>query len=381
MKIAVVAPTHIPARRANTIQVMKMTDALAALGNDVILASPGTAPDSITRKNLTDHYGIKHQFPIDWIHASPVFRRYDYALRAFFWARHNNADLLYTRLPQTATFASLAGFPTILEIHDVPRGNFGPLIFRGFAKGRGAKRLVVISHALAEDLLSDFSAPESHNFTIIAPDGVDLSRYIDLPAPIEARRALSNKLKINPDVFTAGYSGHLYKGRGISQILNMASRIPGINFLLIGGEQKDVERVRTMIKSSNLQNVTLTGFIPNKELPEYQAACEVLLMPYQSRVSGSSGGDISRYLSPMKLFEYLACGRAIMSSNLPVIQEILSPKEAVLLPPADLSTWTKALKELREDNHLRSTLANAARESARNYTWQARAERMLNGLV
>ena len=129
-----------------------------------------------------------------------------------------------------------------------------------------------------------------------------------------------------------------------------------------------------------LDNVILTGFIPNADLPLYQAACDVLLMPYQKHVAASSGGDIAAYLSPMKLFEYLACGRAILSSDLPVLREVLNPDNAVLLDPEDVEGWAAALRLLQNDAHLRAMLGEQARRDAALYTWEARAGAILAGL-
>jgi glycosyltransferase involved in cell wall biosynthesis len=125
----------------------------------------------------------------------------------------------------------------------------------------------------------------------------------------------------------------------------------------------------------------LTGFVPNAELPQYQAACDVLLMPYQRQVAASSGGDISRYLSPMKLFEYLACERPIVSSDLPVLQEVLNPENAILLPGDDIDAWAAALQTLEADADLRRRLASRARQDAQQYTWEARAKKILSGQV
>jgi len=130
-----------------------------------------------------------------------------------------------------------------------------------------------------------------------------------------------------------------------------------------------------------LKNVILTGFVPNAELPRYQAACDVLLMPYQRQVAASSGGDISRYLSPMKLFEYLACERPIVSSDLPVLREVLHAGNSILLPCDDTDAWVSALQKLEIDAGLRQRLATQARLDAQQYTWEARAEKILSEQV
>ena len=264
---------------------------------------------------------------------------------------------------------------------DLPQGTLGPRLFRLFLRGKGARRLVVITRALAEDLKARLNSPaaadDAHAFTIILPDGVDLRRYADLPTPQAARRSLQPLL---PDRFTAGYTGHLYAGRGMEAILALAGRLPEITFLLVGGEPDETAYVQDQARALNLANLVIAGFIPNAELPIYQAACEVLLMPYQARVSASSGGDISRYLSPMKVFEYMACKRAILSSDLPVLREVLNSNNAVLLDPQDLDAWAGAIRSLQADPVRRQSLAEQACREAVSYTWESRARRILEGI-
>jgi glycosyltransferase involved in cell wall biosynthesis len=103
-------------------------------------------------------------------------------------------------------------------------------------------------------------------------------------------------------------------------------------------------------------------------------------MPYGEKIAASSGGDIAPYLSPMKLFEYLASGRAVLSSDLPVLREVLDDRIAVLLPPGDLGAWASALETLIADPDRRERLGAAGRTAAGRYSWKARAERILAGL-
>lgn len=381
MRIAIVAPTSIPARRANTLQVMKMAQAFAQLGNTVQLYAPGGRASVFEKipvwDDISHHYGLKVRFPIEILPADERFRRYDYGWRAVNQTRRWNADLLYTRLPQAAALGSVFGLETIFELHDFPIGIFGSGLFRLFLRGRGARKLVLITHALKVDLIHRFQALERTSFTMVAPDGVDLARYADLPNPPKARQILIEKYGQSLPVqrFTVGYTGHLYPGRGISLIIEAASRLPENNFLIVGGEDDDVARIRA--ESVNLNNVFLTGFVPNADVPLFQAASDVLLMPYQGRVAASSGGDIASYLSPMKLFEYLAAGRAIISSDLPVLQEILDPDNSIILPAKDTDAWVMAIRDLQNDPKRRETLAVRAGQLAKNFSWEARAEQIL----
>ena len=398
MKIALVAPTHMPSRRANTLQVMKMAQAFTCLGHTVRVAVPGIVAQPVPWDELAHLYGLRARFPVEWLPASSFLRRYDYGLRSVRWAQRWNADLLYTRLPQAAAIASAIGLATVLEVHDLPSGAMGAWLFRRFLRGGGRRRLVAITHALANDLTEKLGAPMERTesaralaavgaatpgFTVVAPDAVDLERYADLPNPEQARQLLGGAdipVTIPPDRFTAGYTGHLYAGRGINMILEMARRLPEVAFLLVGGEPEDVIRLRETTQSRGLANVHLTGFVPNAELPRYHAACDAFLMPYQRRVAASSGGDIARYLSPMKLFEYMACGRPILCSDLPVLREVLNPENSVLLPPEDVGAWVAALEALRGDPSRRSALEARTLSEVKNYTWERRAERILDGL-
>jgi glycosyltransferase involved in cell wall biosynthesis len=383
MKLALVAPTYLPARRANTIQVMKMAQALVRQGHTVRLAVPGPHPPGLSRGDLSHQYGLEQEFPIEWLPAHPAFRSYDFGLRAVLWARRWGADMLYTRHPQAAALASLVNLPTILEIHDLSAGRFGGLLFRVFLHGQGALRIVSITLALATDLGKRFNVPLGLPFCLIAPDGVDLDRFIDLPKPLAARRALAESgvfPQLALERFTAGYTGHLYAGRGVELLLELASLLPTINVLVVGGEPGDLQRLEEVVAQKGLTNFFLAGFVPNAELPRYQAACDVLLMPYQARVAASSGGDIARYLSPMKLFEYMACQRPILCSDLPVLREVLNEANALLLPPQEIAAWAEALMRLANDASLGNTLAERAYQDVQQYTWERRAALILSDL-
>ncbi len=378
VKIALIAPTHLPARRANTIQVMKMAQAIQTVGHQVRVLVPGPPPgDAGAWEALAQHYGLQDRFDVCWIPVQPAWRSYDFGFRAIREASRWGAEVLYTRLPQAAALASWMGKAVIFEVHDLPGGVLGPWLFRLFLKGSGARRLVVITASLREALARAVAPLPPYPFTLVAPDGVDLARYEDLPESGEARQLLQLPA-LGVERFTLGYTGHLYPGRGVALILDLAAHFPQMNFLLVGGEPSSVESLRRQARDRKLNNVVLTGFVPNAELPRYQAACDVLLMPYQSQVTGSSGGDIAPFLSPMKVFEYLACGRVILSSDLPVLREVLHPQNAILLPPADRAAWIAAVEAVYRDPGLRGRLAAQARQEAQNYTWTARAARIFN---
>jgi glycosyltransferase involved in cell wall biosynthesis len=391
VKIALIAPTHLPARRANTLQVMKMAQAFTRLGHAVQVAVPGRlAPgEAASWPELKHLYGLQVEFPLAWIDVNRRLRSYDYGWKSVRWARRLEADLIFTRLPQAAALASQLGQAAILEIHEPPLSAMGKWLLRRFAGGRGARRLVVISTHLLAELRRGFPSIERKTlkrpaFTLVAPDGVDLDRYAGLPEPAEARRWLAEQagesaVHIDAHEFVAGYTGHFYPGRGAPMLLELAQRLPEIRFLLVGGDPQDVARLRAEASAQQLTNVTITGFVANADLPRYQAACDLLLMPYQKQVAGSSGGDIAGVFSPLKLFEYLACGRPILSSDLPALREVLNQENAVLLPGDDRQAWVQAIQDLQSQPERRAQLAARARQESSQHSWENRAARILGG--
>lgn len=174
-------------------------------------------------------------------------------------------------------------------------------------------------------------------------------------------------------------SGHLYQGRGSGLFLQLASRFPGADFHWFGGTPEAVEHCQTEAKRLGLANVQFHGFIARNRLPLAQAACDVLLMPYDRQIAGSGGGNSAEICSPMKMFEYMAEGRCILSSALPVIREVLDDSCAVFCEPQDVDSWTAGLNTVLEDAAFRSDLSENAKLRSKEFTWQKRAEIYLNG--
>ncbi len=376
MIVACISASRVPSTTANSMQVMKACQALSQLEHDVHLFLP-QHKFQLKNINLGSFYGLKTQFPIEFLSSQPSLNRYDFAMWAVRKARQIKADIAYVWFVQAGIFSLLAHLPVIFELHGPPEGNFGPALFRLFQRLGGLKRLLPITNALAGQLQERFKIDITNPQLVrTAPNGVDLERYAELPDPPTARSQLDL-----PAALTVGYTGHLYPGRGMSLLTELARCFPRINFLWVGGRQQDVESWRQRLAEEKLENVTLTGFIENSRLPLYQAAADILLMPYERQISGSSGGNSSAYASPMKMFEYMACRRAIISSDLPVIREVLSPRNALLCPPEDIGVWSQAVGSLIYDEDRRQVLADQAWQDIQQYSWLERARKALDGFI
>jgi glycosyltransferase involved in cell wall biosynthesis len=88
----------------------------------------------------------------------------------------------------------------------------------------------------------------------------------------------------------------------------------------------------------------------------------------------------ANYASPLKLFEYMASGRALVASDLPSWADVLREGEnALLVPPDDSAALAGAIVRLRADAGLRARLAAAAKADAyAKYTWVGRTRMVIN---
>jgi len=370
MRITCISAAQVPSDTANSIQVMKVCQAFTQLGHEVILLVPGQQPKGLQPANLMQHYGLHSLFNIEWL---PSRSRRFFPWKAVRRARRVDTDLVYAWPVQSAALALLNGLPAMLEMHDLPSGFFGPLWFRLFLTVRGKKRLLPITNALRAALERKYGHLPDQQVSV-APDGVDLERYVSLPDRVTARENL--KLPATPTVLC---TGHLYEGRGTDLFLTLAKKFPQANFVWVGGRPADVEKWKGRAATQALNNVIFTGFVPNESIPMYQSAADVLLMPYQLEVATSSGGNTASIASPMKMFEYMAAGRAILTSDLPVLHEVLDESMAVFCPADDQGAWQLALTGLLADQPRAQALGQCSRAHAEKYSWVERARDSLLG--
>ncbi len=184
-------------------------------------------------------------------------------------------------------------------------------------------------------------------------------------------------IRRSPDRLQVGYVGHLYPGKGIEVVLDLARRLPEVDFHVVGGTDSDLAAVQARANGSG--NLVFHGYVPAVDTEAYRRAMDVLLAPYQHRVHAAGGrAEIGRWMSPLKIFEYMASRRPMIASDLPVLREVIADGETGLLaPPADLDAWVGAVQRLR-DPALRTRLAERASTVWRErHTWSRRAEHVL----
>lgn len=342
------------------MHVAHMCDALMRRGVEVTVAPPTLSFRRASSSDLS-RYGVRCVALIRplW---KPKVRGGSliYRLELRLLLHTSAADIVYGRSLQGCRIAAETGRPTVYEIHkpdwEINERNHHE--FQRLFAGKGFRAIVCISFALEAHLLASF--PVLRGWTIVAHDAAPtLERPKDLD---------------QTDAFVVGYFGSLHSGKGIETLLDVAPRCPWATFRVVGGDAESVERWQ---KNCDIPtNVHFMGHRPHCELPAMMAECRVLVAPYLEKVSvHGGGGDVARWMSPLKLFEYMAMARPIVSADLPVLREVLREDEnALLAAPGDAADWARALERLRDDPELARHLGEQARaDYERHHTWDARA--------
>jgi len=374
MKIAVITNSRIPSLTANSIQAMKVTQALMQLGHEVRMFAPAET-EPATRESLLTHYGLRLAPDLKLIPSIRLFKRLDFVVHAQNAAEKFGAELIYTWLPQSAVLALVRHDPVVLEMHaDVARN--GAWWLQEFWKRPGRKLMTVTTSALRNALERSTKIRFEDDALLVAPNGVELEKYDGLLNPNEARHQLNL-----PEGLTVGFTGHIYPGRGADLLFELAKQMPQVKFLWVGGTPELVDFWRARLTEAKMTNVTMTGFVKHEMIPLYQAASDILLMPYSRSISASSGQDIAEVINPMKMFEYMASGRAIVSADLPSIREVLNEGNAVLVEAGEwkmvIGNWRLEIESLLADESRRQVLASQAQKDVKQLTWVKREERVM----
>lgn len=374
MQVVYVSNSVVPSKAANSIQVMKNCEAFAKLGHEVTLLVPERDLEADGVEDVYEYYDVEPCFGLEKLprpnlsSAGTFLVNYSIGRRA----ARMNPDLVYGRSTVACYFASLSGVPTAFESHaPVTQSRFGrvkDLLFRRLTRHSTFEKLVVISESLREYYWERYAHLDGD--VVVARNGAD---HVEDggTVPFEAPE----------DRLQVGYVGNLYPGRGMDVIAELAERTPGTDFHVVGGNAEDIARWRDELGEPDA--VSFHGFVPQNELDRYLLAFDVLLAPYQWDVATHAGHNTVQWMSPLKILEYMASGRAIVASDLPAIAEILEDGETALLcDPEDVDEWADALGRLREEPDRRRRLGRRAKgEFEASFTWEKRAETVLNGAL
>lgn len=379
MQFHYISPSVLPSRAANSVHVALQCEALSRAGAEVTLYAKRNDPEADRLPaRLAESYGIDPSGIRLETYYSAGARGDTLRIAAMAAMRVpvGAQAVLSRNLYAAFHLAVLRRQPLLFETHQLETG------FRKTLQRAVMTRPWVTTVAISERLVAFLRAHQG-----VAPHRAlvlhDAAREGIEALPPAARRptlASLGALDVSGGQdwrAVCGYFGHLYAGRGIEIIEAMARARPGCLFLVYGGNDAEVNARRA---GNTLANLRYLGHVPHPVARRAMGAMDVLLMPYQASVSiGVAGHDTVGWMSPMKMFEYLATGVPVLSSDLPVLREVLRDGEnALLAKPDAVDAWLAALDRLLDAPDLARALGDTAHADYRaHHTWRARAERLM----
>jgi glycosyltransferase involved in cell wall biosynthesis len=366
MRLLYAFPEPLPLPRARGVQVTHAVHALAAEVERLDLAfepAAGEPADPFPAYGLTRPANVR-LLPISrrlpWpledldVHSNGLFaRRLVQAIAAappdVILVRHIKlAAALGRRLP---------GVPLAYEAHEV---------FADTATGRNAKRLAAVeARALAATQLvlanSRATADRLRQRYPFAPAAEVLPNGVALPATAAPR-----------DWTTPGreivYAGSFFGWKGADDLVAAAAFLPGCRITLIGGDADGIARLRAAAPAGGAELV-FAGRLPHAEVQRRLAAACIAVLPNRAEKD-------SAFTSPLKLFEYLAAGCAVVATDLPAVREVLGEGAAAWAPPGDPAGLAAAIRQLAEQPDRAQAMAARGFDRVQGYSWQARARRL-----
>jgi glycosyltransferase involved in cell wall biosynthesis len=383
-----------------SVHVRELTDALVNAGHEVVIMTPNIGAGNTARSRVIHVSAPRLPSPASTVLRSldtPWWRgqclerevrelRYNTVLLQHVqrFAAQWHPDLLYERYAlfglAGGTLAHRLRLPYLLEVNAPLRleRRRGP----GVALERPARwcerrifgragYALCVSRAMADYVLDQGIRPARVR---IQPNAVDPTRF----QPDDRGGALRAQLGFGDDHVVIGFLGSLKTWHGVEQLVAAFARArtgvlaPRLRLMIVGDGPARPAIERLIAEFAVDQEVVLVGNVPHVDVPRYLAAMDIAAAPY-----GNVSPDF--YFSPLKLFEYMAAGRAVIAPQLGQISELLDNGEnGILYTPGETAELANGLVTLAERADLRTSLGRRAAETARaRFTWEATARRVV----
>ena len=370
MKFIYITNVRMPTEKAHGVQMIKMCEAFALLGVDLSFVVPNRANG--IKEDAFEYYGVKRIFKIkkipvlDMIKFWPVggywleFTSFIFCVVIRFSIISRREVIIYTREYVIAFVFRLLGFRTVYEAHRIiKRKN----LF--FYLTKKIKYIITNSEGTADAFIE-----RGFKSILACPNGVDLDEF-NLNA---SKWELMRQLNLPTDKKIVMYTGNLYDWKGTDTLIKAAGLFsnPDVFFIFIGGTDADIKDKVAMVSKIGIKNVVFFGHKNRKFIPSFLKSADCLVLP-NSPISEES----IKYTSPVKLAEYMASGVPIVSSDLPSLKAILSPKSAIFVPPDDPEALKRAITKVLDEPGFADNLIKNALSEVTKYTWDKRAKKIV----
>lgn len=366
-----VTSARLPTERAHGTQIVKTCEAFARAGAEVTLVKPRKTYIH-EEVNIFSYYTVDQLFKTldisatDFLGATYRFGRFLYWIDTITFIfsltlrlQLRTGDVLYTRDPILVLPFSKSKYNLCVELHELPRLNF--FVRKSLKK---ASYIVVLNSILKKELIA--LGFDEHKICV-AGDAVDLREFAISDDVIEARR----KVSLPKDPPIALYAGHLYGWKGADIFAEASRLIPQVQCVCVGGVEPEFSVFRNRFK--DISNLEILPFQKRTIIPFFLKSASVLVLP-NSRTEAIS----AKYTSPLKLFEYMASKRPIVSSDLPSLREVLNDSNAYFFEPDDSKSLARVIALAIQNNNEAEKKAHQAYQDVALHTWDARARNILN---
>ena len=364
MKICYLANTGMPSRNASAIQIVKMCEAFSELNNNVTLITTNTSSD-----NIFNFYNIKKKFKLKRLKSFKKFplgiKFYLFSILSIIESGKLKPDIYITRNFFTCFLLILLKKKTIIELHHGLKSESRIVRFIvknfNFLNSKYIVKLIAITNYAKNHYVNKYSIKS--NKIIILPSGSSIKE--------------NYQYKINKKKFNIGYFGSLYKSRGLDLIIKLASIDSKNDYYVYGNKKK----VKLSFSKKIEKNLYLNDYVPYKKISKILLNMDLLLMPYTSSITVAGDvGDITKYTSPLKLFDYLCVGRPIICSNFNVLKEIIANnKNAIFVKNyKNAFAWRKEITKLINNREKMKIISKNNYKLSKKYSHNTRALKILD---
>ena len=368
MKICYLANSAIPSSNASSIQIVKMCENFSKLNHEVLLITT-----NVSDKKIFDFYNVRSKFKIKKLKKFKTFpwgfKYYLFSIISIIESLKFKPDIYVTRNFFTSFLLTILRKKNILELHHgieiESRIVRSILKISNFLNFKYVVKLVAITHNVKNYYKKKFNIEEKK--ILVSPSGTSINKL------------LINNSQINYKRLNIGYFGSLYKSRGLDIILKL-SKIDKQNNYFIFGNLKQYKNIK--VKNHN-HNLYLKNYLPYKVIPENISKMDILLMPYQEKIAAAGDvGNIIDFTSPLKLFDYMACAKIIISSNVKVLKEIVKEKKNILFVRNfnNVFSWKIEIDKIKFLHTKRLIISQNNFKLSKNFRTEKRAKIFLENL-
>ncbi len=355
MKITYISETLLTNKSAQSVHVLKMCDAFCKK-NDVEIIVP-YINKNFSLKKIKENFLLtaKKNIIVKSIlnlKISNFLYRIIFGYKVANYLKSNKSEIIITRSWMSSFFLCFFKINHFLEIHSEFKGLTKFLMINlNYINSKYILKTILISKTLSKKL-----SIINKKKILVLHDAVDIRNF--------KYKKSSNKIKF------VSYVGSFHKGKGVEIILEIAKRFKKLKFNIYGEPLINIVDIP--------KNIKICGYINYKKVPYALAKSDILLLPSADEQYVGMNVNVTNYNSPLKMFDYLAAGKIILSSKRDGICEVLKHNHnSIIVNKYDLKSWIRSMNNILNNKYNLPKLRRNSIITAKKYTWDKRAAKIL----